>query len=79
MVQLNLIPVTKFRTAEFLDCIDVYGNEPIFVVKNDEPFLIGFPAELAAAVAAELGWDVAAVGRTAVQRAEVFGKEGTAP
>lgn len=80
MVQLNLIPVTKFRTAEFLDCIDIYGNEPIVVVKNDQPFLIGFPFELLAEFAANTGWEaVENVTRTRIQRAEVFGKDAPDP
>lgn len=80
MVQLNLIPVTKFRTREFLDCVDIYGNEPIVVVKNDQPFLIGFPCELREEFAANTGWDaVENVTKTQIQRAEVFGKDAPDP
>lgn len=40
MPLLNLIPIKRFRTAEFLDCIDLYGNEPIVVTKGGIPYLV---------------------------------------
>lgn len=76
MVPFNLIGITKFRTPEFLANIRIYDNEFFIVIKNDEPFLIGFPPIVLDRVVLETGFtETVKVTKRQVQRGETFGKE----
>lgn len=70
---LNLVPITTFRTAEFLDCIDIYNNEPIVVVKNNLPYLVGFPMTLVEAFKTKSKYtEEVPVEKSTIQRAKAF-------
>ena len=75
MIAPNIIGITKFRTPEFLDCIDIYDNEFFIVIRRDEPFLLGFPIALLDVIKKELGYDaVVEINKREIERG-VFGKE----
>lgn len=46
MTPLNIIPIEVFKTKDFLDCIDIYNNEPFVVIKDNVPHIIVFPGML---------------------------------
>lgn len=76
MIAPNIIGITRFRTAEFLDCIDIYDNDFFIVVRRDEPFLIGFPIILLDKIKKELWYDeIVEINKRGVER-WVFGKDG---
>lgn len=75
MIAPNIIGITKFRTPEFLDCIDIYDNEFFIVIRRGEPFLIWFPIAILDEIRKELGYDeIMEINKREIQRG-VFGKE----
>jgi len=74
MLAPNIIGITKFRTPDFLDCIDIYNNEFFIVIRRDEPFLLGFPIALLETLKKELGYTkTLEINKREIERG-IFGK-----
>lgn len=73
MIPINLIWITTFRTAEFLDCIDIYNNDFFVVLRRDVPCMIGFPIQILDTAIEQLWYEkIQYINKRQIQRGEIF-------